>query len=267
MSDLRRELAPVSAGAWQEIEEEAREVLNLRLAARKLVDFDGPLGWSASAVDLGRAKPIRGHAKGTEVRLRQTLQLIEVRVPFTLSREEIEAIDRGADDVDLDAARDAAATLAGIEDGAVFNGYKEAGIEGIADASAKSKLTLSADYTKYPDTVVAGLAQMKAEGVEGPFALALGPRCWEGLHRTTTRSGFPVIDHVRQLLDGPLIWAPAVDGAVLVSQRGGDFKLTVGRDISIGYFGHDRDSVELYLVESFTFRDLAPEAAVPFVYK
>lgn len=267
MNDLRRDQAPISAGAWKEIEDEAREVLSLRLAARKLVDFAGPLGWSASAVDLGRAKPIRGAARGAEARLRQTLPLIEVRVPFTLQREEIDAIERGADDADLDPAREAAKVLAGIEDGAVFNGYKEAGIVGIGQVSDKGKLTLSADYTKYPDTVVAGLARMKTEGVEGPFALALGPRCWEGLHRTTTGSGFPVIDHVRDLLDGPLVWAPAVDGAVLVSQRGGDFKLTVGRDISIGYLSHDRDTVELYLVESFTFRDLAPEAAIRFVYK
>jgi uncharacterized linocin/CFP29 family protein len=267
MDDLRRELAPISATAWQEIEDEAREVLTLRLAARKLADFSGPHGWTYSAVDLGRAKPVRGTPKGAEARLRQTLPLVEVRVPFTLAREEIDAIERGADDADLDAAREAAKTLAGIEDGAVFNGFREAGIEGIAQVSGKARLTLSADYTKYADTVVAGLARMKTEGVEGPFALALGPRCWDGLHRTTTASGFPVIDHVRQLLDGPLVWAPAVDGAVLLSQRGGDFKLAVGRDISIGYLGHDRDTVELYLVESFTFRDLAPEAAIPFVYK
>jgi uncharacterized linocin/CFP29 family protein len=65
------------------------------------------------------------------------------------------------------------------------------------------------------------------------------------------------------MLDGPVIWAPGVDGAVVTSLRGGDFELTVGRDFSIGYLSHDVDKVQLYLEESFTFRILAPEAAVP----
>lgn len=266
MDDLRRELAPVSAAAWEEIERQTREVLTLRLAARKVADFAGPLGWRASAVDLGRAKVITGR-NGAEVRVRQTLPLIEVRVPFVLLQEEIDAIERGAVDPDVDAAREAARKLAQLEDAAVFNGYPEAGIVGITEASADATLTLPTDYTQYPDTVVAALARLKTEGVEGPYALALGPRCWEGLHSTTTPSGFPVIEHVRELLDGPLVWAPAVDGAVLLSMRGDDFKLTVGRDISIGYAGHDRSSVELYLVESFTFRDISPEAAIPLRYE
>jgi len=55
----------------------------------------------------------------------------------------------------------------------------------------------------------------------------------------------------------------SVDGAVVVSQRGGDFLLEVGEDLSIGYDSHDAEAVRLYLVESLTFRVLTPEAAVP----
>ena len=58
------------------------------------------------------------------------------------------------------------------------------------------------------------------------------------------------------------MWAPGVDGAVVVSQRGGDFVLEVGEDLSIGYERHDADSVALYIQESFTFRVLTREAAV-----
>ena len=69
-----------------------------------------------------------------------------------------------------------------------------------------------------------------------------------------------------RLLDGPIVWAPGVDGAVVLSQRGGDFELIVGQDFSIGYLEHSASSVHLYLQESFTFRVLAPEAAVPLSY-
>jgi uncharacterized linocin/CFP29 family protein len=58
------------------------------------------------------------------------------------------------------------------------------------------------------------------------------------------------------------VWAPGVDGAVVVSQRGGDFLFECGEDLSIGWDSHDAESVDLYLVESFTFRVATPEAAV-----
>jgi uncharacterized linocin/CFP29 family protein len=72
---------------------------------------------------------------------------------------------------------------------------------------------------------------------------------------------------VKHIVDGPIIWAPAVNGAVVLSTRGGDFELTVGRDLSIGYASHTDAVVRLYLTESMTFRVLTPEAAVALVYK
>ena len=75
-----------------------------------------------------------------------------------------------------------------------------------------------------------------------------------------------MIEHVRRLLEGPIVWAPGVDGAAVLSVRGGDFELTVGQDFSIGYLDHTPTTVRLYLQESFTFRVLSPEAAVPLTY-
>ncbi len=71
-----------------------------------------------------------------------------------------------------------------------------------------------------------------------------------------------MLDAVKQILGGPIVWAPAVDGAVVVAMRGDDFRLTIGRDVAIGYLGHTAAVVELFLVESFTFEVLTPEAAV-----
>ena len=63
-----------------------------------------------------------------------------------------------------------------------------------------------------------------------------------------------------------MVWAPAVDGAVVLSQRGGDFELTVGEDFSIGYRSSDAASVDLYIEESLAFRINTPEAAVHLAY-
>jgi uncharacterized linocin/CFP29 family protein len=54
---------------------------------------------------------------------------------------------------------------------------------------------------------------------------------------------------------------------VVVSLRGGDFELVVGRDFSIGYLDHDAKRVRLYIEERFTFRLLSPQAAVPLAYE
>lgn len=267
MIPLRREQAPVSPEAWRVIDEEARQALRAYLAARKLVDFDGPHDWQHSAVNLGRTEPLTETPKpGVEARIRRLQPLVELRVPFTLSREEIDAIARGAEDADLDPMVQAARKLALAEDRMVFNGYRVAGIRGIVDGSVHETVTLHDDFNAYPAVISHSISVLRDAGVDGPYAIALGPRGYTGLLRTTGPGGYPVLHHVRQMLDGPVVWAPALDGAVVMSLRGGDFKLIVGQDISIGYLDHDRSNVELYLVESLTFRLLMPEAAVPLAY-
>jgi uncharacterized linocin/CFP29 family protein len=266
MNQLLRELAPVTADAWALIEEEAKRTLKLKLAARKLVDFAGPLGWQASAVNLGRAEKLdKAPAERVEARLRKVQPLVELRIPFDMDRAELEAASRGANDANVDAVREAAGAAAIAEDRAVFNGFAAAGIRGIVEEAAPAKLTLTDDYQAYPGVVAEAINKLHVAGVEGPYGIALGPRCYTGLTKTT-QGGYPVMEHVRRLLDGPIVWAPAVDGAVVLSLRGGDFELTVGQDFSIGYLEHTASAVRLYLQESFTFRVLSAEAAVPLAY-
>jgi uncharacterized linocin/CFP29 family protein len=265
VNDLLRALAPIADQAWEMIEEEAKRTLQDILAARKLVDFTGPLGWEASALESGRVRRLAEPAAGVEARQRSVQPLVELRVPFELSRDELEAVARGAKDPQLDAVRQAARNAALAEDRAVFQGYGAAGIEGVMQAAKDATLPLTDDFTAYPAVVADAVSRLRTGGVNGPYAIALGPRCYAGLSKTTV-GGYPVMEHVRRLLDGPMVWAPAVDGAVVLSQRGGDFELAVGQDFSLGYLEHSAAKVRLYLQESFTFRVLSPEAAVPLSY-
>ncbi len=266
MDHLRRELAPISQAAWSAIEREVTGTLREVLAARKLVDFNGPLGWEASSIDLGRVQRLgKTPQPGVEVRVRKVLPLVEMRSVFVLSREELEALDRGAPDVDLQPATEAAHNAALAEDKMVFYGLEEAGVAGIAEV-APTALTLNDDYLRYADAVAGALEQLRSAGIAGPYAIALGPRCYTGLTQTRD-AGYPVIEHVRRLLDGPIVWAPAADGAVVLSLRGGDFQLNVGQDFSIGYLDHDESSVRLYIEETCTFHVNTPEAAVPLWYE
>lgn len=266
MNELLREHAPISAEAWKQIDDEAKRTLKTLLAARRLVDFNGPLGWGCASVSTGRTQTLSPSLQdGVVSKLRLSLPLIEIRIPFEVPREELDSIGRGDTNPDLDSVRNAARAAAIAEDRAIFQGYEAAGIDGIFPASADKGLTIPANFDAYPDVVAEATHRLRSEGVSGPYGIALGPRCYTGLTRSTLR-GYPVINHVRELVDGPIVWAPAADGAVVMSLRGGDFELIVGQDFSVGYLDHTSASVLLYLQESFTFRVLSPEAAVPLTY-
>jgi uncharacterized linocin/CFP29 family protein len=267
MNHLLRELAPISGEGWEAIDQEASRTLRHFLAARKVVDFSGPHGWTHSAETLGRVDPLgAAPSAGVDAAIRQLQPLAELRTPFELSRRELEAIDRGSLDYDLQVVIDAARQAAIAEDGAVFHGYDAAGIRGISESSPHAPVVIADNYNEYPGTVARAVATLQAAGISGPFTIALGPRCYTGVIETTEHGGYPVLEHIRLILGGPVVWAPGVDGAIVVSLRGGDFRLTCGQDFSIGYVGHDADSVRLYLEESMTFRALSPEGGIALVY-
>lgn len=267
MDHLRRELAPISEEAWAQIDEEASRSLRHFLAGRAVVDFTGPLGWRHSAEPLGRIRPVDPTpAEGVIADVRLAQPLVELRTPFMLSLSEIDAADRGAPDVDLTPLQDAARRAALAEDGAVFHGYPAGGIAGIAPSSPHDALTIPPDYNDYPGVVARAVATLRRVGVAGPYAIALGPRCYTGVIETTEHGGYPLLEHVKLIIGGPLVWAPGVDGAVVVSMRGGDYELVCGQDFSIGYRSHSADAVELYLEESFTLRVHDDRAAVALRY-
>ena len=194
------------------------------------------------------------------------LPLVELRVPFEMSRADLEDAERGAKDVDTDPVIAAARAIAIAEDRAVFHGFPAAGIRGICEAQASEGLPIGDDYERFPEVVTTALNRLRDEGVDGPYAIALGEECYKGV-TDTTHGGYPVLDHIRHIVDGPLVWAPGLDGAVVLSMRGDDFQLTVGEDFSIGYLGHDHDTVRLYIEETFTFWLLSPQAAIPLVHR
>lgn len=261
---LHRELAPLSEAAWKAIEEEAADVLKLHLGARRLMDFEGPLGWSHSALDLGDVDELEGTVKGARVRRRRVRPLIELRVPFRLPRREIERIDRGARDPELGAVHEAAQLFAAAEDTALFEGYADAGIPGLVTDAGQEGVLLPAEDAGLVDAVADALAQLRRAAVGGPYGLALGPEAYRCLDRGAV-DGYPVRRHVQRLIDGPLVWSAALNGGAVVSLRGGDARFVCGRDVAVGYRSHDEESVSLYLEESFTAELLEPAAAVPLL--
>lgn len=262
MNNLHRELAPISDAAWAEIEDEASRTLKRYLAARRVVDVAGPKGTAHAAAGTGHTRPIEAPGEGIRSLLREAKTLVELRVPFTLTRQAIDDVERGSEDSDWQPLKDAARKLAFAEDRAVFEGYAAAGIDGIRTGSSNAAVALPASIKGYPEAVARALSELRLAGCNGPYALVLGGEAYRAASGGSD-DGYPIFHHLERMVDGGVIWAPAIEGGFVLTTRGGDFELDLGQDIAIGYLGHDANTVELYLQESFTFRMLTSEAAVP----
>ena len=261
MNNLHRELAPISDAAWAQIEEETSRTLKRYLAGRRVVDVHGPAGSALSAVGTGHLHAVAAPGEGVTSRQRDAKALVELRVQFDLKRQMIDDVERGANDSDWQPAKDAARKLAFAEDRAIFEGYAAAGILGIRQGTSNPQKSLPADVRKYPEAFAQALSQLRLVGVNGPYSVLLSADSYTELAETSDY-GYPVLEHVKRLVEGKIIWAPAIDGAFVITTRGGDLDLQIGQDASIGYLSHTDTHVRLYLQETFTFFYLTSESSV-----
>lgn len=263
MNNLHRELAPISDAAWADLEDEARRTFALHAAGRRVVDVVGPAEDVLAAVGTGHLLELEPPRRGVRALRRGVATVVDFRVPFRVSRTAVDDVERGAKDADWQPVKDAAKELAFTEDRTIVDGYAAAGIDGLRQVSSAAPITLPTDPREYPTAVAQALSALRLAGVGGPWSLLLSADLYTQVVETTDH-GYPIREHLSRVLglEGAIVWAPAIDGAVLLSTRGGDYELHLGQDVSIGYLAHDADAIELYFQESLTFLVNTAEAAV-----
>jgi uncharacterized linocin/CFP29 family protein len=259
MNILKRNLAPLTDEAWEAIDQQARAVLEANLAARRFVDVHGPHGWDYSAVNLGRLDEPRNDGR-VGWGQRQVQPLVEFRVRFELGRWELDNLARGASDVHLEAVRAAALEGARFEERVVYRGLPGTAIDGLVAASTNDTLPLPEEAHEMPAAVTNAIIRLTDAGVDGPYLLVLGERAYKAVGGDA--NGYPLRKQLASLVGEVPVYSPGLDGALLVSTRGGDFCLSLGADLSIGYDHTEGDTVHLYITESFAFRVNGPEAVV-----
>jgi uncharacterized linocin/CFP29 family protein len=263
MNFLRRELAPISLQGWNEIDSVAKKALAANLSVRKFVDVNGPHGLDYASVPVGRLT-IPEKQEGAAVRygVHQVLPLIETRSAFSLPIWELDNIERGAKDLDLDAVINSSREIAAFEERAIYNGFAPGTIIGLEQSVKSQRIQISLDINAVVDAVSKAQEQMQKDGVSGPANLVVSPTLWGFLARCIP--GGTLRSTIEGEIGGHVIYAEFLKDALLVSNRGGDAELTVGQDFAIGYHSHTADEISLFITESFTFRVLAPEALVGF---
>ena len=266
MGLLRRHSAPIAPEAWDEIEDAVRDALLPCLSARRVVDVDGPHGLDKAAVGLGRLEVPKDGTKGpVGYGVHRVQPLVETRAVFELGLWELDNLARGAKDVDLGPAERAACELATFEDRAVFQGFAAGGVTGLCSVSDIDPIPLEFETEDFAAAVGEASFALRDHGVGGPYALVLGPEASRWLDAQSC--GYPLRRQIAGIFEGDIVYSPMVEGGVLVSQRGGDFELTLGQDVALGYESHQNGSVRMFLTESFTFRILDPAAAVVLTRK
>jgi uncharacterized linocin/CFP29 family protein len=263
MDILRKSLAPISDQAWEEINEEAKETLTTALSARKFIDVVGPRGFDFAAVPTGRLDVPRNQGKGkVHYGIHDVMPMVEVRMPFELDIWELDNVARGNENIDLNNLVEAAKKIARFEEDAIYKGFKPAHIDGLMNISEHTEIQLAGNYNQLVDLLSQAIISFREEAVQGPFNLVVGHNLYQYIN--SYNMDYPLRNHIETIIKGSIILSDNIDNALLVASRGGDFRLTLGQDFSIGYEAHDKQKVQLYFSESFTFQVLDPAAVIVF---
>ena len=268
MDILKRELAPIPAEAWTEIDEQAVSSLKAMLSARQVVDVTGPMGTDFPGVPEGRLEfPKKQPKGGVSCGIHKVHHLVETRIPFELDINELDSVVRGAKDVNLDNLDEAARKIALFEEQVVYHGLPAANIKGLDLCTEGECLTLNSKPEQLLEAVAEGITVFAGRSIEGPYSFVVGPKLWKVM--SATLQGYPVKMQAENILNGQVILSPYLTGkfaneAFMLSQRGGDLELILGQDLAVGYESHTTKKVKLYFTESFTFRILEPAAVIHY---
>jgi uncharacterized linocin/CFP29 family protein len=259
MNILRKSIAPITEEAWREIKDQAANIFKIYLTAREFVDIEGPTGLEQGGVSTGKLiMPEKQSNEGINFGIREIMPFIEIRKPFELDIWELDNLSRGAKDIELEPLEKAAREIALFEDAAIYQGFEQGQIKGLEESVSSKSATLPDDPNEFLKSVGAEIMKLRKDGIQGPYSLVINDKKWQGL--INLAKGYPILKQLQEIIEGQVILNHSNINSYLVSERGGDFELTLGQDIAIGYDNHTTEKVKLYFTESFIFRVLSPEA-------
>src|SRR5262249_22473067 len=218
-------------------------------------------GWDYFAAPLGTMTTCRTSDGKAGVCVPDLALLAEIRAEFGVAWTAIDAFERGSPSLDTGSAETAAREIALAEDrGALFGGPVGAGFLSSKD-SPRVTLRDWGNAEHVLGDVLRAVETLDKLGLPGPYEALLAPSRYFAYLRASEEGGYPTARHLKEAVAAVPRCAVMTDGGALFATRGGDFVLTVGGDLTIGYRSHDRDAVHLFCVETVAPQTLNPQAA------
>jgi uncharacterized linocin/CFP29 family protein len=259
MDILRRDSAQLSDAVWKELDEAAATSARNVMTARRIATFDGPRGWDYIATPLGTMKACETGDGKAVVCVPEIALLAQIRADFSLPWSAVEAFERGGPALDTAPAEDAAREVALAEDRLAYSGLP-VGTGFLEDPESPSiRLGDWVDPVRVINDLVQAVEMLDRLTVPGPYEAVLSPDRYYA-YLTAANRGYPVPRHTKNIIAEVHRSLVMRDGGALFSMRGGDFILTVGGDLAVGYRSHDRDALHLFCVETLAPQTLSPEA-------
>ncbi len=262
MDIFKRNLAPISDEAWNEIDETAQGVINSQLTTRLSLNVNGPFGLSFTAVPTGRLDLVDNKKSDVKIGLYNNQSLLETRISFELSQWELDNILRGAKGINLDALEEAAMTLARFEDDVVYNGNTSAGIKGLMNEAGHKK-TISLDSQDILTNVSSAILELKNSFEVGPFNMVVDKPLFNALNKVHGSKLLKTI--IEEIIGGKVIVSEVIKGGLLLPIKHEDLEFTVGQEYTIGYESHNHENIKLFIMNSFTMRVLNEDLLVKFI--
>lgn len=264
MDIFKRSLAPIPQAAWGEIDERAEAVINSLITTRKSLKTEGPFGLDKTSISTGRLNLVENKiSKNVNIGKYEVLPLIETRVTFELSRWELDNVLRGAKDIDLESLEKAATDLALFEENVVYNGCKEANINGLVN-DAGHKIKLESDSQTILDKVSEALFLLKESFVNKPFNFVVSKELYKALNKI---HGAKLLrDLVKGMIGGEVYVSEVMKGGLLIPVNHDDIEFTVGQEYTIGYETHNDQDVKLFIMNSYILRVLDTNILVYFEF-
>jgi len=262
MEWLRRDTPSLPDRVWNAIDETAVSMFKQTVVARRIADFDGPKGWGYVATQLGTFKSVSGKHASAKVRLSvpEVMLLTELRAEFSLSWSAIEIFERVGPPLESEQIEDAAREIALAEDRVVFFG--DGSNPGLLTSHQSPRVALS-DWSapgRVLTDLLSAVEKLDEIGIKGPYEAVLSPAHYYSYLRQTGEGGsYPAAKQLGIVIE-KVYSSSVIDGAVLFSTRGGDFLITVGGDLTVGYRAHDDTSIHLFCVETISAQLITPKA-------
>lgn len=227
-----------------------------------MVDFDDSVGFETDVISTGKLSKLSSK-NGTTLCVREPIAMVEIRHDFELPKAVIDDIKRGLEDFDDEALQKAANEFAMAENSMILDGIKKANITELLESMSNSAVGATSSKEILVATTKA-LEVFDEKFVEGGFKMVVSNQTYSKLVVETV--GAMSLKHkLEQLLGQNSITisnAIGHDKALIVSQRGGDYKFYSELDVSVGYEKESKDSISLFLTQVASFRTVSPEASV-----